>query len=33
MADVGADPAVVYAFRKSGVYVCEENEKPFRRNR
>ena len=27
MADVGADPALVYAFRKTGVYVCEENEK------
>ena len=27
MAEVGADPAVVYAFRKTGVYVCEENEK------
>ncbi len=26
MADVGADPALVYAFRKTGVYVCEENE-------
>jgi hypothetical protein len=27
MADVGADPALVYAFQKTGVYVCEENEK------
>jgi len=27
MAEVGADPALVYAFRKTGVYVCEENEK------
>ncbi len=27
MADVGADPALVYAFRKTGVYVCEENER------
>jgi hypothetical protein len=27
MADVGADPAFVYAFKKTGVYVCEENEK------
>jgi len=26
MADVGADPAFVYAFRKTGIYVCEENE-------
>jgi methylphosphotriester-DNA--protein-cysteine methyltransferase len=27
MADVGADPALVYAFRKTGVYACEENER------
>jgi hypothetical protein len=27
MAEVGADSALVYAFRKTGVYVCEENEK------
>jgi hypothetical protein len=27
MADVGADPALVYAFQKTGIYVCEENEK------
>jgi hypothetical protein len=27
MAEVGADPALVYAFRKTGVYVCQENEK------
>jgi hypothetical protein len=27
MADVGADPALVYAFQKTGVYVCEENAK------
>jgi hypothetical protein len=26
MADVGADPALIYAFQKTGVYVCEENE-------
>ena len=26
MAEVGADPAFVYAFRKTGVYVCPENE-------
>jgi hypothetical protein len=27
LADVGADPALVYAFQKTGVYVCDENEK------
>jgi hypothetical protein len=27
MADVEADPAIVYAFKKTGIYVCEENEK------
>ena len=27
MADVDADPALVYAFQKTGVYVCEENKK------
>jgi hypothetical protein len=27
MADVGADPALVYAFQKTGIYVCDENEK------
>jgi len=27
MAEVGADPALVYAFQKTGVYFCEENEK------
>ena len=27
MAEVGADPAFVYAFRKTGVYLCPENEK------
>jgi hypothetical protein len=26
MADVEGDPALVYAFKKTGVYVCEENE-------
>jgi hypothetical protein len=26
MADVGADPALIYAFQKTGVYVREENE-------
>jgi hypothetical protein len=27
MADVGADPGLVYAFQKTGIYVCDENEK------
>ncbi len=27
MADVGADPALVYAFQKTGVHVCDENER------
>jgi hypothetical protein len=27
MADAGADPALFYAFQKTGVYVCEENER------
>ena len=27
MADVAADPAFVYAFQKTGVYICDENEK------
>jgi hypothetical protein len=27
IADVGADPALVYAFQKTGVYVNDENEK------
>jgi len=26
MADVGADPALVYAFHKTGIYLCDENE-------
>lgn len=26
MADAEADPTLVYAFRKTGVYVCAENE-------
>jgi hypothetical protein len=26
MAEVGADPALIYAFQRTGVYVCEENE-------
>jgi hypothetical protein len=25
MAEVGADPALIYAFQETGVYVCEEN--------
>jgi hypothetical protein len=27
MTDSGADPAIVYAFQKTGVFICEENEK------
>ena len=27
MAEIGADPALVYAFQKTGVYMSEENEK------
>ncbi len=27
MAAVGGDPAPIYAFQKTGVYVCEENER------
>jgi hypothetical protein len=26
MAAVGADPALIYAFQKTGVYVCDDNE-------
>jgi hypothetical protein len=26
MAEVGADPALIYAFQQTGVYVCAENE-------
>ena len=26
LADVGADPALVYVFQKTGVYICDENE-------
>jgi methylphosphotriester-DNA--protein-cysteine methyltransferase len=26
MADAGYDPSFVYAFRKTGVYVCDENK-------
>jgi hypothetical protein len=29
MAEVGPDPALIYAFQKTGVYVCEENERRF----
>jgi methylphosphotriester-DNA--protein-cysteine methyltransferase len=32
MADAGYDPAFVYAFRKTGVYVCEENENRLPKN-
>jgi hypothetical protein len=32
MADVGADPALIYAFQKTGVYVCEENESRLSRS-
>jgi hypothetical protein len=27
MVEVGADPALVYTFQKTGVYICPENEK------
>jgi hypothetical protein len=33
MADVGADPALVYAFQKTGVYVCDENEKSLSKDK
>jgi hypothetical protein len=32
MADVGADPALIYAFQKTGVDVCEENERRLSRS-
>lgn len=32
MADVGADAALIYAFQKTGVYVCEENERRLSRS-
>ena len=32
MADVGADPALIYAFQRTGVYVCEENERRLSRS-
>ena len=27
MAEAGADPALLYAFQKTGVYISDENEK------
>jgi len=27
MAEVGADPALIYAFQRTGVYACEDNER------
>jgi hypothetical protein len=27
MVEVDADPALIYAFQKTGVFVCEENER------
>ena len=33
MADIGADPALIYAFQKTGVYVCEENEQRLSRSK
>ncbi len=32
MADVGADPALVNAFQRTGVYLCHENEKRLSQN-
>jgi methylphosphotriester-DNA--protein-cysteine methyltransferase len=32
MADAGYDPAFVYAFRKTGVYICEENANRLPKN-
>ena len=32
MAEVGADPALIYAFQRTGVYVCEENERRLSRS-
>jgi len=26
MVEVEVDPAIIYAFHKTGVYVCDENE-------
>jgi hypothetical protein len=33
MANVGADPALVYTFQKAGVYICDENEKRLPKER
>lgn len=27
MAEVGADPALICAFQRTGVYACEDNER------
>ncbi len=27
MAEVGADPALIFAFKRTGVYLCSENER------
>jgi len=27
LVEVEADPAIIYAFHKTGVYVCDENER------
>jgi hypothetical protein len=32
MAEVGADPALIYAFQRTGAYVCEENERRLSRS-
>ena len=32
MAEVGADPALIYAFQRTSVYVCEENERRLSRS-
>jgi hypothetical protein len=26
MVEAGVDPAIIYAFHKTGVYVCDDNE-------
>ena len=31
-ADVGADPALIYAFQRTGVYVSEESERGLSRS-
>jgi hypothetical protein len=33
MAEVGADPALIYAFQKTGVYLCAENERRLSRSK